>query len=93
MAQPPPNMPVPGQGCAAVQLLLDKKVSHLPQAAATDMEGAGKTSPFSACRCFKNPGISVMKPGKNRLPAFDFWQLSSIQCQSALPSLGIQVRI
>lgn len=88
-AQLPPNEPVPGQGCAAGQFLLDKNPSHLRQAAATDMEGAGKPIPFSACSCFKNPGISGMKPGKNRLPAFDFWQLPSIQCQPALPSLGI----
>lgn len=83
----------PLRGQPAVQRLLEKKVSHLPEVAVTGMKGAGKNLPFSARRCFKNSGISGMKPGKNRLPTLDFWHLSYIQCQPALPSLRIQVRI
>lgn len=81
------------RGQPAVQCLLEKKVSRLPRAAATGMKGAGKNLPFSTRRCFKNSGISGTKPGKNRLPALDFWHLSYTQCQPALPSLRIQVRI
>lgn len=81
------------RGQPAVQCLLEKKVSRLPRAAATGMKGAGKNPPFSTRRCFKNSGISGTKPGKNRLPALDFWHLSYTQCQPALPSLRIQIRI